>query len=106
MYSSYELVGIVFCIILSGFFSGSEAVLLSIGIDRAKQLIEGGGVRGKSMKFMVDRSNELLQTILIGNNIVNILASSLVTTIAARYFQNEAIGYSVGDHHLDHFDLR
>lgn len=96
MFSSYELVGFVCCIILSGFFSGSEAVLLSIGIDRAKQLIEGGGVRGKSMKFMVDRSNELLQTILIGNNIVNILASSLVTTIAARYFQNEAIGYSVG----------
>lgn len=96
MYSTYEVAGFVLCIFLSAFFSGSEAVLLSIGIDRAKQLIEGGGARGKSMKFMVERSNELLQTILIGNNIVNILASSLVTTIVARYFQEDGIGYAVG----------
>ena len=96
MYSTYELIGFVACIILSAFFSGSEAVLLSIGIDRAKQLIEGGGPKGRNMKFMVDRSNELLQTILIGNNIVNILASSLVTVIAARFFQDDAIGYAVG----------
>ena len=96
MYSTYELIGFVACIILSAFFSGSEAVLLSIGIDRAKQLIEGGGPKGRNMKFMVDRSNELLQTILIGNNIVNILASSLVTVIAARFFQYDAIGYAVG----------
>lgn len=96
MYSTYELIGFVACIFLSAFFSGSEAVLLSIGIDRAKQLIEGGGPKGRNMKFMVDRSNELLQTILIGNNIVNILASSLVTVIAARFFQDDAIGYAVG----------
>lgn len=96
MYNTVELISLLACFLLSAFFSGSEAVLLSIGIDRAKQLIEDGGIRGKTMKFMVDRPNEILNTILIGNNIVNILASSLVTTIAARYLHNEAIAYSVG----------
>ncbi|MCK5884606.1 MAG: HlyC/CorC family transporter [Bacteriovoracaceae bacterium] len=96
MFNPTELISLLACFILSAFFSGSEAVLLSIGIDRAKQLIEEGGVKGKTMKFMVDFPNEILNTILIGNNISNILASSLVTTVAARYFHNEAIAYSVG----------
>ncbi len=96
MYNTFELISLLACFLLSAFFSGSEAVLLSIGIDRAKQLIEEGGLKGKTMKFMVDYPNEILNTILIGNNIVNILASSLVTTIAARYFNDEAIAYSVG----------
>lgn len=96
MYQTAELISLVACFILSGFFSGSEAIILSIGVDRATQLIEEGGVRAKLLKFMVDKPNELLNTILIGNNVVNILASALVTTISARVFENEAIGYSVG----------
>lgn len=83
-------------LLLSGFFSGSEAVLMSIGIDRAKQLLGGGGGRGRAMAFMVDRPNELLATILVGNNIVNIGVASLTTAIATRFFMDDAVGISVG----------
>jgi putative hemolysin len=69
---------------------------MSIGVDRAKQLIEEGGSRGKAFNFMVEKPNELLATILVGNNVVNILAASLNTAIAARYFEDDAIGISVG----------
>lgn len=90
------MVALIFCILFSGFFSGSEAVLMSVGIDRAKQLIEEGGRKAKALKFMTEKPNELLTTILVGNNIVNILAASLVTSIATRYFQNDAVSIAVG----------
>jgi putative hemolysin len=96
MYDSYEFLGIALCLIGSGFFAGAEATLLSIGIDRTRQLISEGGARGKAMEFMAGNTNELLTTILVGNNIANILAASLATSIATRYFEDGAIGISVG----------
>ncbi len=91
-----EMVLLFFCIIGSGFFSGSEAVLMSLGIDRAKQLIEQGGSKSKAMEFMIERPNELLTTILVGNNVVNILAASVTTSIATRIFKSDAVGISTG----------
>ncbi len=84
------------CFAGSGFFSGSEAVLMSLGIDRARQLMEEGGSRAKAMTFMIERPNELLTTILVGNNIVNILAASVTTSIATRLFKSDAVGISTG----------
>lgn len=94
--SYLEIFSLVSCFILSGFFSGSEAVLMSLGVDRAQQLIEEGGRRSKAMMFMVEKPNELLATILVGNNVVNILAASLTTTITTRIVQSDAIGISTG----------
>lgn len=91
-----ELIYLFVCITLSGFFSGSEAVLLSISHDRARQLIEEGGSKGKALSFLVEKSSELLTTILVGNNIVNIFASSLTTVISQRIFKSDAIGIAVG----------
>ena len=53
--STLEYISLSMCFLLSGFFSGSEAVLLSIDLDRAKQLIEDGGSKGKALQFMVER---------------------------------------------------
>ncbi len=94
--STGEMFLLFACIIGSGFFSGSEAVLMSLGIDRAKQLIEQGGSKSKAMEFMIERPNELLTTILVGNNIVNILAASVTTSIATRIFKSDAVGISTG----------
>lgn len=96
MIEIYEIVALCICFLGSGFYSGSEAVLLSIGHDRAKQLISKGGSIGGAMAFAVKRPNEILTTILVGNNVVNILAASLVTTITARVFDSEAVGISTG----------
>jgi len=94
--STFEIVSLVACFLASGFFSGSEAVLMSLNIDRARQLMDEGGAKSKAMTFMVEKPNELLSTILVGNNIVNILAASLTTTMSARYFKSDAVGFSVG----------
>ena len=95
-FSTMEAVSLIVCFIASGFFSGSEAVLMSVGVDRAKQLIEEGGAKGNAFKFMIEKPSEMLTTILVGNNVVNIWASALTTTIAARVFASDAVGISVG----------
>lgn len=96
MIETYEVVVLVVCLVASGFYSASEAVLLSIGHDRAKQLLGEGGAKAGAMKFLLDKPNEILSTILIGNNIANILLASLNTTIATRIFASDAVGISVG----------
>lgn len=96
MIEVYEIAYFAISVIFSAFYSGSEAALVSIPLDRAKQLIEEGGKKGKALDFMAKHPSEVLTTILVGNNIVNIFAASLTTAIAERYFDNEAIAYSVG----------
>lgn len=83
-------------IVVSSFFSGAEAALISISAKRVKQLIEEGGSRAKAFEFLAEKPSEILTTILIGNNFVNIFVASLATTIAQRYFESDAISYSVG----------
>ncbi len=80
----------------SGFFSGSEAILMSIPLDRIKQLIEEGDKKGKALKLMHDKPNEILATILIGNNLVNVFLGALATTIAQKVFQSDAIAIATG----------
>lgn len=91
-----EIIGLLTCFALSAYFSGSEAVLLSIGIDRAHQLIKQGGAKGRAMALMTEKPSELLTTILVGNNVANILAAGLTTTIASRFFANDALSISTG----------
>ncbi len=70
--------------------------MLSIGADRARQLIEEGGSKGKAMAFMILRPSELLSTILVGNSIANILAGSLTTAITAEYTGSNIVGLALG----------
>lgn len=91
-----EYILFILCLFFSGFYSGSEAALVSIPVDRTKQLLEAGGRRGRALSFLLNRPTEVLTTILICNNLVNIYAASLTTRMATRYFANDAVGFSVG----------
>ncbi|MFP5492551.1 MAG: CNNM domain-containing protein, partial [Bacteriovoracia bacterium] len=96
---SYELVEWLFIIIglgFSAFFSGAEAALMSIPVDRTKQMIEEGGARGKALQFLAEKPNHILTTILVGNNLVNSFVAALTTSITSRYFAEDAIAISVG----------
>lgn len=83
-------------VIASAFFSGSEAALISIPYKRIKQLIDEHPKSKSAFTFLSEKPSELLTTILIGNNFINIFVASLATTIAQRYFAGDAIPYSVG----------
>jgi putative hemolysin len=96
---SYELVEWFFIVVglcFSAFFSGAEAALMSIPVDRTKQMIEEGGARGKALEFLAEKPNHILTTILVGNNLVNSFVAALTTSIASRYFADDAVAISVG----------
>lgn len=86
-----EIVALVILIGLSGFFSGSETALTSLGKLRSKRLITDIGpdtdIRFvRYLQYWLDNSQEILISILIGNNLVNIGASALATVVATEVF--------------------
>ena len=71
---------------------------MSLDLNRAGQIVEQNkdDLLTKAMNFVVSRPNELLATILVGNNIANILASSITTVMVTRIVQNNAVGVATG----------
>ncbi len=79
------LIGIlVFLIILSGFFSGSETGLMSLNRYRLRHLSKAGHPAAQRASRLLLRPERLIGLILLGNNLVNILASAIATVIGLR----------------------
>jgi putative hemolysin len=93
---SLDIIYIIIGLASSAFFSGAEAALMSIGVDRTKQLIEEGGYKGRALQFLSERPNHILTTILIGNNLVNTFVAAITTSLASSFFQDDVVAYSVG----------
>ena len=82
------LAGILLCVILSGFFSGSEMAYSSCSSLRLEHLRDDGSKRAGTAVRIVERFEDALGAILIGNNLVNIAASSLITVLIFRLTGN------------------
>lgn len=96
MSTDQEILVLFVSLLLSAFFSGAEAALMSLPHEKAKQISEEHGVDSWAMKKWLEMPNDLLTTILVGNNFVNILIAALSTNIAERYLSNDALAISVG----------
>ena len=79
---------IVICLILSAFFSGTEIAFAKVNRVRISREAENKNKSSKNALFFVERYNETITTILIGNNLVNIAASSLATIIFVGLYPN------------------
>ncbi len=91
-----QLIVVVVLIVLSAFFSSAETSLTTVNKVRLKSLEEQGNKRAKRVLQILENHGKMLSTILIGNNIVNIFASSLVTTFAIDVFGSVAVGIASG----------
>ena len=83
MFGNYlpSLLGMVICIILSGYFSATETAFSSLNKTRIKYMAEKGSKRAKRTLQLADNYDKLIATILIGNNIVNISTASIGTLL-------------------------
>ena len=79
-----QLAVLVFLLILSAFYSGAETALTTASEIKLNTLAEEGNKRAKRVLKLLEKKSKMLSAILIMNNIVNISASALVTTITAR----------------------
>lgn len=91
-----QLLALVILIFLSGFFSGSETALVSVNRIRLKKMAEEGREEAEIVEDLLDRPNKLLATILVGNNLVNIAAASIATSLAIDYFGSRGVGIATG----------
>ncbi len=91
-----ELILLITGLLLSGFFSSSETALFSISNIKALHIAKDGSRTGQLILKMKENSHTLLTTILIGNNLVNIGASAVATSVAISYFKSNAVGITTG----------
>ena len=91
-----QFLALIILICLSAFFSSAETSMTTVNKIRIQSLAEQGDKRAKILLTVIEDSGKLLSTILIGNNIVNISASSLATTLTMRLFGNAAVSISTG----------
>ena len=90
-----QIILLVVLLGLSGFFSMSETALISLSKMRVRSLAEKKKA-GLLIKKMRENPHRLLSTVLIGNNLVNVAASSMATALAITLFQNNAVGIVTG----------
>ncbi len=93
---SSRYVILIICIVLSAFFSSSETALTSLSKLRIRAMVDDGVKNAKLIQKVTDNSGKLLSAILIGNNLVNIGASSLGTVIATDLFGSKGVGIATG----------
>ena len=81
---------------LSAFFSSAETALITVNRIRMRTLAEDGNKRAATVLRITDNSGKMLSAILIGNNIVNLSASSLATSLAIKIWGNVGAGIATG----------
>ena len=91
-----EIVLLIALLFLSALFSSAETAFTHIDLLKIKHLVSSGNKRAKTLEKLKDNSEKTLTTILIGNNLVNISASSIATSLAIDFFGNKGVGIAVG----------
>lgn len=87
---------LLFLLILSGFFSSAETALTTVNKIRMRTLAENGHKRAATVIKIVENQGKMLSAILIGNNVVNLSASSMSTVLASDLFGSKAVGAATG----------
>jgi len=87
----FLLAGIFVLVVLSAFFSGSETALTAASRGRMHQLEKNGDARAGMINKLIAKRDLLIGALLIGNNLVNILASALATSFFLQYFGDAGV---------------
>ena len=85
---------VLLLVVLSAFFSGSETALTVASRPLMHQLAQNGNGRARLVNSLRARADELLATILLGNNLVNILSSALATSVLVTLFGDVGVIYA------------
>ena len=91
-----QIVVLIVLLLLSGFFSSAETALFSISRAKARHIAKEKGLTNTLIKKMKDDPHRLLSTILIGNNLVNVGAAALATSIMLELVTSNAVGIATG----------
>lgn len=91
-----QLVILVLLLSASAFFSSAETALMTSNKLRIRNLAENGDKRAEKVLEITANTDKMLSAILIGNNIVNLSASALSTTLTLKMFGSSLVGFATG----------
>ncbi len=91
-----ELVGLLILLLVSAFFSGAETAFLSCRRVRLRRLKEEGSKKAEIILKMMKEPEKVVASVAMGNNLVNVAASSIATSIAIDIFGDEGVGIAIG----------
>ncbi|RNJ77085.1 MAG: HlyC/CorC family transporter [Nitrosopumilus sp. H8] len=91
-----ELLTLAVLIGLSGFFSGLEVALVNVRKSKVAQLLANGRKGAKALDKLKSNPSWMMSSVNLGNNLVNVGASALATSVAIRLFGNDGLGIAVG----------
>ena len=91
-----QIIFLIILLIFSAFFSSAETALTTVNKIRMRTLADDGNKRAERVLRITDDSHKMLSAILIGNNIVNLSASSLATTLAIKLWGSVGAGIATG----------
>jgi len=91
-----EITALSVLIGLSGFFSGLEVALVGVRKSKVVQLFNEGKKGSKALHKLKMNPSWMMSSVNLGNNLVNVGASALATSVAIRLFGNDGLGIAVG----------
>ncbi|MBS3781951.1 MAG: DUF21 domain-containing protein, partial [Candidatus Thermoplasmatota archaeon] len=90
------LVAIIFCLYMSGRFSGTETALTALDKVDISMMKEKGEKHVEKIEYLKEHMDQTITTILVGNNVVNVAAPTLVTVMVRDFIGNWAISIASG----------
>ncbi len=90
-----SILAMVFCVIMSAYFSATETAFSSLNKTRLKAMAEKGNKKAELALSLEEKYDKLISTILIGNNIVNITLASIGTLVFVKILQDQDLGAAV-----------
>ena len=91
-----QLVIVIILLSASAFFSSAETALMTSNKLRMRNLAENGDKRAAKVLKVTENTDKMLSAILIGNNIVNLTASSISTALTLKIFGSKLVGIATG----------
>ncbi len=91
-----EIASLAVLIGLSGFFSGLEVALVGTRSSKVSQLVSEGKKGAKALHKLKTNPSWMMASVNLGNNLVNVGASALATSVAIRMFGDDGLGIAVG----------
>ncbi|MEA1064250.1 HlyC/CorC family transporter [Erwinia sp. HR93] len=90
------IITLIVMVIISAYFSGSETGMMTLNRYRLRHLVRQGNRAAKRVDKLLRKPDRLISLVLIGNNLVNILASSLGTIVGMRLYGNAGVAIATG----------
>lgn len=90
------IVTLVVMVVISAYFSGSETGMMTLNRYRLRHLAKQGNHAARRVEKLLHKPDRLISLVLIGNNLVNILASALGTIVGMRLYGDAGVAIATG----------